>query len=315
MFNHPLSDREPAPSSQTMSKSSSEDQGSVLQSWQQPETLQPGNEIHSNNAPVGQSQFSLKRKQRASAQDWFEERQSQRPKNIATGSNGVQLGTTASEPNSRNPRLRFTEQATPLPQHTPLAKPQPHQTYSHTHPESSQAHSPTADHSLSGSTVSGKMPNWRPAERYNRRDYGDTGRRSPSRDPRMNFGQDRRPSYPYPPPPPPPLPRSTVRRGSGDRGNFDRRSPPPSRREEDRDRPRDHREYRDRNDRGGLDVGHAPTGPRGTFQCFQASPDVKLLSPTCLMSQPMFRLSVGYQHTNHINSSQNNLALLESRKH
>jgi hypothetical protein len=262
MSNHSLSNREQAASSQAMNKPPPEEQDSAPQNWPQLETLQLGKEKHNNNPSVGVSQFSLKRKQRASAQDWFEERQSQKLKAVATGSNGVQLGNTASpysESNSRNPRLRFTEQAAPLPQHTAPAQPQLHQTYSHTHPEPSQAHSPTTDQSPPSTTGSGKMPNWRAGERYNRRDYGDAGHRSPSRDPRINYGQDRRPSYPYPPPPQPS--RSTGRRGSVDHGNFDRRSPPLNRREEDRDWARDHREYR-----GGPDISHAPTGPRGTFQ-------------------------------------------------
>ncbi|KAI9774830.1 MAG: hypothetical protein M1840_000046 [Geoglossum simile] len=258
MFNHSLSNREQAVSPQTMSKPHSEEQGSALQNWQQLDTLQLGNDKHNNNTPAGVSQFPLKRKQRASAQDWFEERQSQKLKAVATGSNGVQLGNAAlpaSEPNSRNPRSRFTEQAAPLLQNTP---PQPHQPYSHTHPDSNQAHSPTTDQNPSSTATSSKMPNWR-SERYNRRDYGDAGRRSPSRDPRINHNQDRRQSYPYPqpPPPPPPPPRSTIRRSSIDHGNYGRRSPPLNRREEDRDWTRDHREHR-----GGPDVSNAPTGPR-----------------------------------------------------
>ncbi|KAH0542593.1 hypothetical protein FGG08_003001 [Glutinoglossum americanum] len=236
-----------------MSKPLQEEQGSVIQSWQQPGSLHQGNE-HSNSSSTGQTQFSLKRKQRASAQDWFEERQSQKPKIAATSPNSVQsnaITSPTSEFISRNSRL------SPPPQHTTFANPHFHQTHSHTHLASNQTDQ------RSSSSASSKMHNWRSNEQYNRREFGDNGHRSPSRDPRMGFGPDRRVAYPPPPPPPPPPSRSGGRRSSVDRGHHDRRSPPPSRREEDRDRPRDHREYRDRNDRVRPDVGSAPTGPRG----------------------------------------------------
>ncbi|KAH0566023.1 hypothetical protein GP486_000573 [Trichoglossum hirsutum] len=261
MPDHPFSEVETVPLLRTMSRSPSEEQGLATQSWNQLESS-PQGDGHSNTTPNGQTQLSLKRKQRASAQDWFEERQSQKLKTAASDTNGIQPNTTITF-TSRDPRLRSTEQGNTLPKHTTLSRTHFHQSYSHTHPASNQT-----DQSPSHLAASSRMSNWRSGEQFNRREFGDTGRRSPPRDPRISHGQDRRTSYPQQPPPPPSSlpPWSGGRRNSADRSHYDRRSPPPSRRDEDRDHPRDHREYRDRNDRSRLDTSSAPTGPRGAKQ-------------------------------------------------